>query len=175
VAKRKLPVLNNAPAGPAPESAPPTPDAEEARPPWQWSGFGMVAIFATWLPFSYVAQFTVRSALRRYGLGADTPEAMAAQLAQLDESARTRVMLVMMFPHVLALAAACVAGGVLIGRFGAPAGPREALVAGLMTSLVAMVLSFGAGGWSWAPLATLLITVPFSVIGARLGRRSLVM
>ncbi len=170
MAKRKLPVLNNTPATKQDES-----DADEQRPPWQWSGFGMVAIFATWLPLSYVAQFVARAALRRYGLGADTPEAMAVQLSQLDAGARVRVGLVMMLPHALALAVACVSGGVLIGRFGAPAGPREALVAGVMASLVAMGLSIGASGWSWAPLGTLLITVPCSVLGARLGRRSLSM
>ena len=44
--KRRLPVLK-------------TPSQEEeeaaARPPWQWVGFGALAIFAVWLPLAYLA------------------------------------------------------------------------------------------------------------------------
>ena len=44
--KRRLPVLKT----PAEEGA-----DEPPRPPWQWVGFGAVAIFVVWTPLAYLA------------------------------------------------------------------------------------------------------------------------
>jgi hypothetical protein len=123
----------------------PEPEEDSRHPPWQWVGFGTVMIFAAWLPLAYFA------------------EAIKARLAP---SVGGAVALA-----VVPLAAAAVAGGFLVGRFGKPAGPREAALAGLATGLVASALACGSAGLSWTPLVALAALVPFAWWGGSLGAR----
>ncbi len=164
--KRRLPVLSERP--------PPAGDPEESdeRPPWHWVGFGTVAIFAAWLPLAYVAQYVVlRAVLPRFGLAGASTEDAARGLALLDPEQRTRFSFWMFAPHAVALLLASFAGGTLVGRFGAPAGRREAAIAGVATSLLAGALSWASAGPSVVSLATLAVTVPAAWLGATLQER----
>lgn len=136
--KRRLPVLK-------------TPGAEGAdeppRPPWQWVGFGAVAIFVVWTPLAALAGFAGR---RFSGL----------------ESAVVLNLGLFALGSVLA----ALAGGFLVGRWGAPGvGVREAALAGLAAALVASVLAWMQAGLSLGPLVTVLLLVPGAALGGRLG------
>lgn len=138
--KRRLPVLK-------------TQDDElegaEARPPWQWVGFGALAIFVVWVPLAYVT-----------GILASRVEAVAS----------SRVGSVLVASSGLAVAA--LAGGFLVGRWGGKdVGVREAALAGLAAALIASVSSLGTpGAWAGA-LIIPLIAVPFAWLGGRVGLR----
>ena len=125
--KRKLPVLQSAPAG-----------ESEARPPWQWVGFGTVMIFTAWLPLAYAGAALVAPE-RGGGEGGGTVLA--------------RLLLATTLPLVVAAAG----GGFLVGRFGKPAGVREAGLAGLLTGLVAVAMTALSGAFS--PLFLLVIAI----------------
>ena len=56
--KRRLPVLLSPKSSPSDDG-----DTGEPRPPWHWVGFGVVIIFAAWLPLSYVGGAVQRSML----------------------------------------------------------------------------------------------------------------
>jgi tRNA-(ms[2]io[6]A)-hydroxylase len=136
--KRRLPVLN-APAN-GEDDAP-------TRPPWQWVGFGTLAIFAAWLPLAFAAAWLA---------------------SRLDADGSSHVTSVVILGAGLGLAA--LAGGFLVGRWGAPGvGVREAALAGLATALIASALAFGAPGAVWGALTTVLVAVPFAALGGRLG------
>ena len=167
VERRRLPVIQT----PPPDKPPAAPDEQaDARPPWHWVGFGTVAIFAAWLPLSYVAGWVVRRGSAPYVGDAATPEAVIAKMAALTEEQRLRVAMIQMLPHVLGLALASFAGGFLVGRFGP--GVREAALAGVMTSLVAVSISCSPTALSWASLVAVVIAVAFSAWGGRAGQRS---
>jgi hypothetical protein len=118
--KRRLPLLKA------------TPDEEnggDPRPPWQWVGFGTLAIFVVWVPLSWVATL----AAQRMGELDPTP-------VHLLERA---------LPFALGLSLAALAGGYLVGRWGtAGAGVREAALAGLAAALIATALAWWAAGLS---------------------------
>lgn len=136
--KRRLPVLKT----PGEEGA-----DEPPRPPWQWVGFGAVAIFVVWTPLAYLAGL----AGRRFG-GGDGSVLVSAGFFALSS--------------VLA----ALAGGFLVGRWGATgAGVREAALAGLAAALVASVLAWMQAGLSLGPLVTVLLLVPAAALGGRLG------
>ncbi|HEY1696768.1 MAG TPA: hypothetical protein VGG39_31625 [Polyangiaceae bacterium] len=128
-----------------------SPEEEEAanRPPWQWIGFGAVGIFAAWLPLAYVAGL----AAARIGLeGGARPVAVGVMAASL--------------------AVASMAGGFLVGRWGAHGvGVREAALAGLAAALIAAGLSLGAPGALVGAAVCVIVAVPFAAIGGRLGLR----
>jgi hypothetical protein len=139
--KRRLPLLNA------------TPDEEndgDSRPPWQWVGFGALAIFVVWLPLSWVAT-------------------LAAQ--RIDGTAlSTSLLRALLFGLGLALAA--LAGGFLVGRWGTDGvRVREAALAGLAAALVATLLTWCTLGVSLGALATVPIAVPPAAFGGRLGLR----
>lgn len=170
--KRRLPVLNAPPPAP-----PPAKDAEgghdeeegEARPPWHWIGFGTVAVFAVWLPLSYVAELVRVRAMVAWIGSPESAEATAAAIAALSPEARAKLGLVLFFTHGTALAIAAFAGGMLVGRYGSgAAGVREAALAGLMAALVATVLAWG--GVSWVPLVTLAVATAAAALGGRAGK-----
>lgn len=168
--RRRLPVIN----APAPRATPGEPDDEE-RPPWQWIGFGVVAIFAAWLPFAYGAQaLTARVLASRYG--ATTADELAVTLAAMPEAERVRLGAWLALPHVLALGIAAFAGGLLVGRFGARTTVREAGSAGLCAALIALALSVRDAGVSVTSLVTLVVATVFAgwggAVGARLRRRA---
>jgi hypothetical protein len=140
-AKRRLPVLKT-PAEGGDDDAP-------ARPPWQWVGFGALAIFVVWLPLAFLAGWV---AMRIGGL-AGAPALSVAVLAS-------------------GLAVAAVAGGFLVGRWGpAGVGVREAALAGLSAALIATVLSLGFPGALAGALVTMVVAVPFAALGGWLGLR----
>jgi len=136
--KRRLPVLKT----PGEEGA-----DEPPRPPWQWVGFGAVAIFVVWTPLAYLAGLAGR------------------RLAGLEAS-------VFVSAGIFALSSvlAALAGGYLVGRWGAAGvGVREAALAGLAAALVACVLAWMQGGLSLGPLVTVVLLVPGAALGGRLG------
>jgi hypothetical protein len=136
--KRRLPVLKT----PGEEAA-----DEPPRPPWQWVGFGAVAIFVVWTPLAYLAGL----AGRRFA-GSDRSVLVGAGFFALGS--------------VLA----ALAGGYLVGRWGAAGvGVREAAFAGLAAALVATVLAWMQAGLSLGPLVTVLLLVPAAALGGRLG------
>jgi len=136
--KRRLPVLKT----PGEEGA-----DEPARPPWQWVGFGTLAIFVVWTPLAYLASLVVA---RAGGEGAVV------------------LLSATVFPASLVLAA--LAGGYLVGRWGAAGvGVREAALAGFSATLVATVLAWGKVGFSLGPLVVVVIGVPPAALGGWLG------
>ena len=137
--KRRLPVLKV-----------PSADGDDeatARPPWQWVGFGALAIFVVWLPLAFFAAW-IASRLNESGASPVGPVAVLAA----------------------GLAVAALAGGFLVGRWGAAGvGVREAALAGLAAAIIASALAFGAPGSLWGALATVVVAVPFAALGGKLG------
>ncbi|MFO0675051.1 MAG: hypothetical protein U0169_00825 [Polyangiaceae bacterium] len=163
-AKRRLPVLQSPPKGG---------DAgdDEARPPWHWIGFGAVATFAAWLPLAYAAEsLSARITDRIAGPVADLA---AAELRAASLSARDRALLTagVVGTRLGAMAIAAFSGGYLVGRFGAPAGIREAALAGFVVALSALVLAWSATGFLAASLVLLALFPGVAAWGARVGRR----
>jgi tRNA-(ms[2]io[6]A)-hydroxylase len=139
--KRRLPVLKT-PDKAGEEEAP-------VRPPWQWIGFGTVAIFVVWLPLAFLAGW------------------VAVHVGGLSTSP---VLAVSVLAAGLALAA--LAGGFLVGRWGADGvGVREAALAGLAAALVATGLSLGSPGALAGALPTAIVAVSFASLGGWLGLR----
>ena len=142
--KRRLTVLKS-------DGAP----QEAERPPWHWVGFGTVMIFAAWLPLAYA----VEAVVTRVRGGAPPAEAEHVPW----------VVPVLLATVPLALAA--LAGGFLVGRFGKPAGTREALLAGLSTGLIAVVLTTFSGAFSPLFLVVAALAAGFAAAGGALGVR----
>jgi hypothetical protein len=140
--KRKLPVLQS--GG----------EPEEARPPWHWVGFGTVMIFTAWLPLAYLGAALVAPSAAR-------PEPATEGTTLARALAATLVPLVI----------AAVAGGFLVGRFGKPAGVREALLAGLVTGLAAVVLTALSGPFSPLFLLVVAIAAGAAGLGGKVGVR----
>jgi hypothetical protein len=128
--KRKLPVLQSGPEG-----------ESEPRPPWQWVGFGTVMILTAWLPLAYAGAALVAPGRATATEGGEQGGALA------------KLLLATTLPLVLA----AVGGGFLVGRFGKPAGVREARLAGLLTGLLAVGMTALSGPFS--PLFLLVIAI----------------
>jgi tRNA-(ms[2]io[6]A)-hydroxylase len=138
--KRRLPLIKT--TSEAEEDAP-------ARPPWQWVGFGTVAIFVVWLPLAFLAGVLAS----RLGGMATAPVASVAVL-------------------IAGLALAALAGGFVVGRWGAAGvGVREAALAGLAAALVATGLSLGSPGALAGSVPTVVVAVAFAALGGWLGLR----
>lgn len=156
--------------------APKPGDAEddgEPRPPWHWVGFGTVLIFAAWLPLAYVGgAVQARMLATKFGEGASKDQIDLA-IAAMSASERAELALSQAIPGVLALALAAFAGGLVVGRFGAGAGVREAARAGAVTAAIATILAFR--GFSAATLVSALVTfavaVGFAAWGGRVGSK----
>ncbi len=119
---------------------------DEERPPWQWVGFGTVMIFAAWLPLAYAGAALVAP---RDGAGGASLGATITAAA-------------------LPLVFAAAAGGFLVGRFGEPRRVREPLLAGLLTGLLAVLVT-ALSGRSRARFAVALATAfggPSAAAGA---------
>ena len=156
--KRRLPVVQPPPAEP-----------EEQRPPWHWVGFGAVGIFGAWMPLVFVAQKLAERAIHARLGPLGSVEGAGAVLAALPAGERLRLEVSLFLPHFGALALASFFGGFLVGRYGKGLGPREAALAGVVTSLVVAALTFGAAGLLGL-LVPLAVTVPFAALGGRSGR-----
>lgn len=166
--RRRLPVIQSKP--PEPSEPSPEDSDDEKRPPWHWVGFGTVAIFAAWLPLSYLAGWLARRGAAPYVGGATTAEEVALKLEALSGDQRLRLALIEMLPHVMALAIGAFAGGFLVGRFGP--GKREAAMSGAMTAIIAMVLAGAQTGFSPSSLVAVALGVAFAWLGGRSGVRS---
>jgi MFS family permease len=158
--KRRLPVLSSASE----------PD-EPPRPPWHWVGFGAVAIFATWLPLSALAQLVLRRMLlARFGSEVDEAE-MGARLRAMTAGEQARQVMMLAVPHLVALAIGAFAGGMLVGRYGGVT-RREPAMAGFFAGFVACVLAFASsGGISWPPLVVVVLATGFAGAGGVVGLR----
>ena len=163
--RRRLPLIEDRPLPPAGE------EESEVRPPWQWAFFGMVAMFAAWLPLAYVGgALSARVMAARFGHDASR-EAIDLALAAMTEGERGKLMVTVALPGMLALAVAAFAGGLVVGRFGSGTGAREAGVAGALTAVVALALA-----WSGPSLASLVgslvtftVAVGFGAWGGAFG------
>jgi|SRR5580658_1314981 hypothetical protein len=145
-AKRRLPVLPS--GGDA--------DADPTRAPWQWVGFGSLAIFVVWVPLSAAA---MTLAARIVPTGSSPTELAAPAIPIFLAIAASG----------LALAAAV--GGFLVGRWGgAGVGMREASLAGLVAALVAVALSWARSGLAVGALLVVPFAVSFAALGGKLGR-----
>jgi tRNA-(ms[2]io[6]A)-hydroxylase len=122
--RRRLPVLNHSPDSP--------PEDEEERPPWHWAGFGVVAIFAAWVPLSYIG-----GAISNRLIAGVTPE----QMQNASDAERAKLMLMIGLPTLVALALASLGGGYIVGRFGTGPGQRIGMVSGGVVALIAVVLA----------------------------------
>ena len=170
--RRRLPVLSNEPPAPAPAD-----DEEEARPPYHWVGFGTVAIFAAWLPLTYIAGSVSKHVMDgRFGKDASA-DAIALAVNSMDTGERVRLMATIALPALFALAIAAFGGGFVVGRFGPGTGAREAAMAGVMTALVANLLAWPGGKDSVAftalvgILVTSAVAIGFAAWGGALGSR----
>ena len=149
-AKRRLPVI---------QSASGAEDGDPPRQPWQWVGFGALAIVTAWLPASALAGAIATRIALRAGEGQETTRIVAAGLA-------------IAATYAVALAAGAMAGGYMVGRWGASgAGVREAALAGLAAAAVAAVASWASLGLSPGVIAVALVAAPAAALGGRLGLR----
>ncbi|MCU0653828.1 MAG: hypothetical protein MUF64_00570 [Polyangiaceae bacterium] len=169
--RRQLPILNQKLAPPA--GSIPGVDGEEERPPWHWSAIGAVLVFALWLPLAMVGQWLSSRLLLALVPGGSAQQ-IEGYLAGATASARLGVKAATAGPPLLCFAAACLAGGAMVGRFGGKAGTKEAAVGGLVAAstawaLTAAAVGFGASWVLWPPVA--LLAVGFAFAGGRLGER----
>ncbi|HEX4446429.1 MAG TPA: hypothetical protein VH044_06830 [Polyangiaceae bacterium] len=151
-ARRHLPVLKNT-EGPADDAA--------SRRPWQWVGFGALAIFTAWIPLAALAGLlAVRIAAPAGGPDAATTGTPATGLA-----------VVAVYAGALAIGA--VLGGLLVGRWGpSGVGVREAALAGLAAALVAGGVTWASFGPSPGALFLAVVAVPAAALGGRSGTRA---
>ena len=146
--KRRLPVLNS-PSAEAEETAP--------RRPWQWVGFGTLAIFTAWIPLAALA-----------GVAASR---LAPTEGQGQASTAAAVAIVGAYAAALALGAGL--GGFLVGRWGsAQVGSREAALAGLGAAAVAAGITWVSFGPSLGSLVIAALAAPAAGLGGRLGARA---
>jgi hypothetical protein len=145
--KRRLTVLNNLePQGETGQEDPP-------RRPWQWVGFGALAIVTVWVPLAALAG------------------AIAQALAKSAESTSTSVAIALVYAAALSLGAAM--GGYLVGRWGTAAVRiREAALAGLVAAATAIGITWVAFGPSVGALLVLPLATPWAALGGRWGLRS---
>jgi tRNA-(ms[2]io[6]A)-hydroxylase len=166
--RRRLPVLQDKPpSGSGGEGE------DEQRPPLHWVGFGVVAIFAAWLPLTYLAG-SISARLLRARFGAAPPaEAVLSMLRGMDAGEQVRLLAIVALPGLAALAVAAFGGGFVVGRFGSGTGAREAAWAGAVTALLASAMAWSSATASSivAAATTLAVAAVFSGWGGRFGAR----
>ncbi len=145
--KRRLPVLNSPSAGG---------DDAEPRKPWQWVGFGTLAIFTAWIPLAALAA------------------AAASRLPpDASEQARLAPGWIVVGLYAAALAVGAGLGGFLVGRWGSEGvGVREAALAGLGAAVVAALVTWASSGPSAGALFVGLVALPMAALGGRAGLRA---
>lgn len=173
--RRRLPVVQEPPRKDRGDDAPDPPEGDdEARPPWHWVGFGVVAIFAAWLPLAAAAGALARRAFEATFGAAATEADVARVLGAMSTGERVRFTLSQALPQAAALSLAAFAGGFLVGRFGKGTGLREAALSGAATALMAAALTVKGLELGWAAAVTLLLTAAlatgFATLGGRVGR-----
>jgi hypothetical protein len=149
--KRRLTVLNNA-------GAEPGEDASTPRQPWQWVGFGVLAIVTAWIPLAGLAGIAASRLAESAGAGA---------------RAGVGVGVAIVASYVGALGLGAALGGFLVGRWGTSRiGIREAALAGLGASAVAMAVTWVAFGPSAGALLVAAVATPLAALGGRFGVRA---
>lgn len=165
--RRRLPVLNNTPSdgdGSGPSNTPDETDDEE-RPPWHWAGFGVVAIFAGWVPLSYVG-----GAISNRLIAGVTPE----QMQSASDAERAKMMLLIGMPALIALALAAFGGGYIIGRFGTGPGQRIGMVSGGAVTIIAVALARAIMTPTVLAISLVIVgvvAVGFAGLGGRVGMK----
>lgn len=154
MARRQLPVLKNEPAPSSDEVD------DEERPPWHWAGFGVVAIFAAWLPLSYLGGALSQRLVGQIDLD---------QLHAASAGEQARVALMVGLPTMVGLALAAFGGGFVVGRFGTGPGARVGGVSGAVTALIVTVLSWA--GFKGTVLVGAAIVFALATGMAALGGR----
>ncbi len=163
---RRLPVLQNPASG----------DADGARPPWHWVLIGAGFVFTLWIPLAIVAEWLSR-ALARSLVDLGDAQAVARFNTTAPMGERVLLSLALLGPLALSFVVACVAGGMLVGRFGERAGSREATLAGLLAAVVAWLVALIGGAlspFSVAASSLLLLGgagAALTRLGGWLGRR----
>jgi hypothetical protein len=135
--------------------------------------FGVVAIFAVWLPLAYVAQATVsRQLSARFG-GDASAEELASQIQAMSFGEHARIVALLALPNVTALVVAAFAGGFLVGKFGTHTTVREAATAGGVTACAAVALALGTAGNAAfdvvLAVTSALVTLAFATAAAAAG------
>jgi len=150
--KRRLPILQ--------DKAPTNEPEAEPRPPWHWSGIGVVASFLAWLPLAAAIAM------------------LSARMARHAVSPALGLGMMIVVLHLFGFLVATFAGGLLIGRFGGQAGPKEGAVSGFVTAAFAVALAAAAPvpGATIVTWIVLLIVVGGSgaasgMLGARVAKR----
>jgi hypothetical protein len=144
--KRRLPVLNS-----------PAVEEPANRRPWQWAGFGALAIFTLWIPLS--------------GLAGWVAVRLAAN-AQPGDARLARTGITIAVVHVGALALGAGLGGFLVGRWGTPGvGVREAALSGLAAAVAALLVTWLSFGFSPSSLLLAIVAPPIAAWGGAIGRR----
>lgn len=182
--RRRLPVLNDPPPKAGGADAGGGDEETEPRPPWHWIGFGVVAIFAAWLPLAYLGG-EASSRVMRGRFGADaSKESIELALAAMTAAERARLMATVALPSIAGLAVAAFGGGYVVGRFGDRTGAREAGIAGAITGVFATALAWtgplvSEGGRQPPSASTLIaaavtiaVATGFAALGGRSGRRA---
>jgi tRNA-(ms[2]io[6]A)-hydroxylase len=142
-----------------------------ARPPYQWVGFGAVAIFVVWLPLAWLfGHLAGRVSATWLGPMSNAEEAAAA-VSRLGAAERLRVSIALLALHGAGLVLASLAGGFLVGRWGGDAGVREAALSGGLAVAIVAGLSFATEGVSWTPIVALAVAMLASGAGGHMGRK----
>lgn len=146
--KRRLPLL---PAG-RPDG--PDDEREAKRAPWQWVGFGALAIFTVWVPLTAITGvLTLR---------------FAASNDAADGIGRLGILVVGL--QAAALALGSLAGGFVVGRWGGEGvGVREATLAGMAAALVAVAAAWATSGFSAGALLVAVIAASSAAAGGAWG------
>jgi hypothetical protein len=130
-------------------------DEGAPRPPWQWVGFGALAIVTAWVPLA--------------ALGT----ALAEPLAERAEDSAAAVLLVFVAAYAAVLGLGAAMGGYLVGRWGARGvGLREAALAGVLAAIVAVGVTWSAFGPSAGALLVIPLATALAAAGGRWGLRS---
>lgn len=160
--KRRLPVIS--------AKEPPGEGDGEFRPEWQWVGFGVVAMFAAWLPLAAAAgMFARRVAESMLGASLDAADTQA-KITALDAFSQRKLMASFIAPHVVALALSGVFAGFVIGKFGQGGGRAASVAAGLVC-VVAGLLAVRDLSSFVALLAVVVVAVLAARGGATWGAR----
>jgi hypothetical protein len=158
--KRRLPVI-------------PPDEPETIRPAWQWTLIGGAGAILILFPLLQLAQWLVAAELRRLAPG-DDPETTAQAFRALGAGARFWLSIVSLVAPLFAVGLGALAGGALVGRFGAAAGVREATWAGAASG--GFVAAVGGPGMlaegqlvGWLVSASLFVGL--GALSGRLGGR----
>lgn len=150
--KRRLPILQN--------KAPQEESEAEERPPWHWSGIGVVVDFLVWLPIA---------------------AAIAALTARLSQNTVTPALglgILVVGMHLFGFWLATFVGGFFIGKFGGEAGPKEGAMSGFVTAAIAVALAAAspaanAAIWIWPVLLVIVggSGATSGFFGAKVGKK----